>query len=399
MSRKIQKRPYGLGFNGRLGLGLCASQLGLALSNLLVELVVVARGQVLFRLLGLGPLCLLILVTINRLALLANIGLLLLGLNRLGHFRALGDNVRLSIHPQLAVLVDGQRHRLRALDKDGADAILLLGHVLVGYLVGNLDNVLRNRLGVLASQAHLDGGVGGGRQVNERASKRLFNLSGHLSHGPAVDVVGIALDLLAILLTCGLLGKDDGYGPLGSRLVEALAEGLGKAVDDAVVGQKDVVLGGELALGLVLLKLGRQVLEVDDARYALAQGVGEGVVGDEVLVVALGIRDNKADGGLVAFAALDWVWQRNLGWLQLLGVMDVALGRNGQPDGRLGEREDLVVVIVVGYVENVLLGRVGGGLGGSLLDVCQESLGGLERLLGGELLLVIGFLHYGCTRK
>lgn len=91
--------------------------------------------------------------------------------------------------------------------------------------------------------------------------------------------------------------QHNGDGPLERRLVEGLAEDLREAVDDTVVGEKDVVLGEELALGLVLAELGLDLREVDDTGDTIAQLGGELVAVDNVLVGALGVGGDEADGG------------------------------------------------------------------------------------------------------
>lgn len=365
--------------HGGLGLALGTAKFRLALRDLFVELVIVARRHrgLLLGLFGLGRRLLRLVGRLERLALLAHIGLLLLGLDGLGQLRVRGDHVRRAVQPQLGVLPDGEGHRLRALDEQALDPVLLLGDVLVGHVVGRLDNVLGQRPRRHTGEADLDGRVGGGRQVDQRGADGLADLGGHLGSRAAADLLGGLLgplDALAILAGLPRL-EDDGDGALGGGFVKRLAEQLGEAVDDAVVAEENVVLGRELALGLVLLVLGGQVLQVDDAGDALAQVLGEVIRGDDVLVVTLGLGDDQADGGLGV--VVQRVGEDDLGGLQLLGVVDVSLGGDGQPDGGLGDGEGFVVV---GDIEDVLFGGVGGVVLGRLLDVCQERFGRFQCL-------------------
>jgi hypothetical protein len=133
------------------------------------------------------------------------------------------------------------------------------------------------------------------------------------------------------------------------------------------------VLGEELALGLVLGELGLELGEADDAGDALAQGLGELVRGDEVLVGALGVGRDETDGGRLVL--VEGVRQADLAGLQARLVDDVALGRQRQPDGRL-----LGGLLAALVVEEVALGRLLGLLLGCLLDVCDERLGGFQGL-------------------
>lgn len=254
-------------------------QLGLSLRNLLVQLVVVALGGRLVRLLGLlgrrgglglGP-------RAERLALLADVGLLGLGAALLG--LRVGNDV-LFVEPQLVRQPDGQGGGGGALDVDAADVAPRLGHPFADeagrHGVDVVGDLLRRPVGV----ADADGGVGRRGQADERGAEGLFNLLGDVGGGASVDAVvlvlggPVALGALAVGLG-SLGGEDDGDGPLGGGLVECLAEDLGQAVDDAVVGEEDVVLGEELALGVVLAVLGLELAKVDDAGDALAQLRGE----------------------------------------------------------------------------------------------------------------------------
>lgn len=123
------------------------------------------------------------------------------------------------------------------------------------------------------------------------------------------------------------------------------------------------MLGEELALGVVLGELGLELGDVDDAADALAQGLGKFGRGDNVLVRALGVGGDEADGQVLV--GVERVRQRDLAGLQLGLVGNVALGRQRQPDGGLGGETALVVLI---GEQIALRGRLGGFLGG-LLDV------------------------------
>ena len=145
---------------------------------------------------------------------------------------------------------------------------------------------------------------------------------------------------------------------------------LGQAVDDSVVGKEDVMVVEQLALGLVCLELGLEMGDVDDAGDAVAQVLRELLRSDNVLVVALGVGDNDADGGLVI--GVQWVGKDNLGRLQTVGVGDVLLGGESKPDRGLGDGRLLIGEEVLGN---------GGRGGGGLLDVSEEGLGGFGDLL------------------
>lgn len=363
-----------------LGLGLLLPQLLLLRhGNLLVELRVVALGQGLGRggLLGLlgrrlGLLLLLLLSLgggLDRLALLANVGLLRDGL---GLLAAVGDDVLL-LEPELVRQPDGQRGRLLALDVDALDVGPLLRHPLLDERLDDGLDVLGDLRGGEAGVAHADGRVGRGRQADERAADGLLDLSRDVLRRAGADgALGLLGGLLALAVDAGGLGGEhDWDGALGGALVEGLAEGLGQAVDDAVVGEEDVVLGVELALGLILLPLGLELADIDDAGDALAQRLGEVVGGDNVLVGALGVGGDEAYRGLLV--RVERVREDDLAGLEAVGVGDVALRGEGQPDGGAGE-------VVFGVGEEVLLAgllRLGGR---GLLDVGEQRLGCLQGL-------------------
>ena len=346
-------------------------QLGLALRNLLVQLVIVGLWFGLFRLLRLG--LLLDVLAVGRLALLAAV-FLLEGLS-------VRHNV-LVVEPQLVGQPDGQGDGLGALDVDAADVAPLLRHPLPQQSRHHGVDVVGDLLGGEAGAADAHGGVGGGGQADEGGADGLLYLTGDLGGGRGVDGAGgllVPLGPLAVdLRRPGLQG--DGDGPLLGGLVEGLAKDLGQAVDDAVVGEEEVVLGEELALGLVLAELGPQLGVIDDAGDAAAQGGGEFARRDDVLVGALRVRGDEADaqqGGVVD--AGQRVRQGDLAGLQAGLVGDVALGGQGQPDG--GVLQGVFDVVVVVALEEVALG---GGvvcfLLGGLLDVCEQSFGGFEGL-------------------
>lgn len=163
-----------------------------------------------------------------------------------------------------------------------------------------------------------------------------------------------------------LLGlQHNRHRTLGSRLVKRFAEQLRQAIDDAVVAEKDVVLGKELPLGLVLRKLGLELGDVDDAPDALAQARGELVRGYNVLVCALRVGGDEADGNVLA--CVERVRQRDLAWLEACLVGDVALGCQRQPDGRLVGETFVGVVFII--FEEVALGGCFRGFLGGFLDV------------------------------
>lgn len=145
---------------------------------------------------------------------------------------------------------------------------------------------------------------------------------------------------------------------------------LGKTVDNSVVGKEDVMVVEQLALGLVCLELGLEVGNVDDAGDAVAQVLGELFGSDNVLVVALRVGDDDADGRLVI--GVQGVGEDDLGGLQTVGVGDVLLGGKGKPDWGLGNSRLLIGEKVLGN---------GSRGGGSLLDMGEKGLGSLGDLL------------------
>lgn len=177
---------------------------------------------------------------------------------------------------------------------------------------------------------------------NERRANGLADLGHNLWCRSRVDILdGVALGLgtlglghpLAVHLL-PLLHEHDGDGALGMALEEGLAQVLGKTVDDSVVGEEDVMVVEKLALGLVCLELGLEMADVDDARDAVTQVLGELLRGDNVLVVALGVGDDDADGRLVI--GVQGVGKDDLGGLQTVCVGDVLLGGESKPDRGLG---------------------------------------------------------------
>jgi hypothetical protein len=130
--------------------------------------------------------------------------------------------------------------------------------------------------------------------VDERGANGPLHLGHNLGDRPGVGVLGrVAFRLFALRsrypLPVDLLPpcrQDDRNGPFCRRLVEALAEGLGQAVDDPIVGEEDVVFAEELALRLVRLELCPQVADVDDSADLGTEVLGE-LVGDGILVPPL----------------------------------------------------------------------------------------------------------------
>lgn len=303
---------------------------------MLVQLVVVALRlglALLGGLLGLlsrGSISLLLGAVVGSLALLANVGLFS-SLESLGLALGIGNDV-LVVQPELVGQPDGQGGGLGALDVDALDVAPLLGHPLVDNGGGDGLDVGSQLLGGPVGEAHADGGVCGGGEADEGRRQGLFNLLGDISGGAGVDlaVLLLGLGLLAVDLA-GLWLEDDGDGALEGGLVKGLAEDLGQAVDDAVVAEEDVVLGEELALGLVLAVLCLELGDVDDAGHLLAQLGGEVVRGDNVLVGALGVGGDEADGGLGR--GVEAVRQRDLAGLQASLVGNVSLGGEREPDG------------------------------------------------------------------
>lgn len=154
--------------------------------------------------------------------------------------------------------------------------------------------------------------------MNERGADGFLDLGSYLCCRAAVDLLGV---LLCPLRTLAILARfsrleDNGDGTLGGGLVEGFPEGLGEAIDDAVVAEENVVLGEELALGLVLPEFGGQVLQVNDAGDALSQFLGEFIRGYDVLVVSLGVGDDQADGRLRV--VVQGVGENDFARLQLL---------------------------------------------------------------------------------
>jgi hypothetical protein len=106
------------------------------------------------------------------------------------------------------------------------------------------------------------------------------------------------------------------------------------------------VLGEELALGLVLAVLCLELGDVDDAGDLFAQLGGEVVRGDDVLVGALGVSRDEADGGLLG--GVEAVREGDLAGLEASLVGDVSLGGQGEPDDLVG--------VAFGVFEEVALG-------------------------------------------
>lgn len=130
------------------------------------------------------------------------------------------------------------------------------------------------------------------------------------------------------------------------------------------------MLGVELSLCLVLRELGLELAEVDDSGDALGQRGGEVLGGNNVLVGALRVGRQEADGG--GLVGVERVRQDDLAGLEAGLVGDVALGGQVEPDGLLN---GLVVV-----VEEVAFCGLGGLVLGQLVDVREEGLGGFEGL-------------------
>lgn len=194
----------------------------LAVRDLLVELVVVARGQLLLGLLlGRGRLGLLLGV-VERLALLANVCLFLVGLALL----RLSDDVGV-VDPQLVRHPDWQSGRLGTLDVDALHVPPLLGNPLLheGRHAGV--DVVGDLLGSEVGVADADGGVGGGRKADQGSANGLLDLLGHGDGSFGIGRVLCLLALGALAVDFGGLGlQNDGDGALLSALEKGLAENL-----------------------------------------------------------------------------------------------------------------------------------------------------------------------------
>ena len=129
--------------------------------------------------------------------------------------------------------------------------------------------------------------------------------------------------------------------------------------------------------------LALELLNANDALNVLAEGSGEGRLGDQILVLALGVGSDQADaqGALSSGLGVDVrVRQDDLAGLQALLVDNVLLSGEHEPDGHV-----VVGIVAVGIGEQALL-LVGSRLGRNVgLDLAHESLGGLQSLLGVEL--------------
>lgn len=288
--------------HGRLCPSLLLSQSSLALRNLLVQGVVVARGLLLpLLLLGLfGRGGLDLLSAVERLALLANVGLCGSLLNSLGlGLFIISDNVLL-VQPEFIGQPDGQGSCLGALDVDALNVAPLGGHPLLNEGGGHGVNVGGDLLGGPVGESDAHGGVGGGCEADKGGAEGLFNLLGDVGGGASIDLALdglLGLGPLAVDLG-DLGGQDNRNGSLLRGLVESLAEDLGQAVDDAVVTKEDIVLRKQLTLSLILIEFGLELAEIDNSRNLLAQLGGELFRGDNVLVRALGVRDDEADSRL-----------------------------------------------------------------------------------------------------
>lgn len=179
---------------------------------------------------------------------------------------------------------------------DALNVLPLLGHPLLHERVCDGVDVLGNLVRSPVGKADADGDVGGGGKADEGGANGLGDLLGNPLGAGGVDFA-FGLGALALAINLGGLGlEDDGDGALLGGLVESLAEDLGQSVDNAVVGKEDVVLGVQLALGFVLRKLGLELGDINDTAN-LATEVGRKLVSvDNVLVGALRVGGNEADG-------------------------------------------------------------------------------------------------------
>ena len=322
------------GFPGR---GFLLPQPGLPLRDLLVQFVIVSVRQLLILcLLGLllgrwlGLLARFFLRTTGGLPLLTNVGFLC---SFQGGWRVVRHHV-LVVDPKLVGKPDRQRGRLRALKMNSFDIVPLLWYPALHERRHNGVHVVGDLLRGPPGIAKLHGGACGGRQVHECRTNGLLDFLCDLSgRGGVHCTLGLGLALPLAIHFSGFGVKHDGDGSLLRVLVKGLAEELGQTVDDAIVGEEDVVLGEELALGVELAELGLELAKVDDAGDALAQVGGEALVGYNVLVGALRVGDDEADLGRLV--GVERVRERDLAGLQAGLVGDVALGAQGEPDGRL----------------------------------------------------------------
>ena len=290
--------------------------------------------------------------------------------------------------PKLLGQPDGKGGGVGALDVNCADVAPLLRNKLLDQTVNNGLHVGLQLCGLLGGGADLDGSGGAGSQVDESRAEGLADLSTELGGvGLGLGDLGATLRELDALvaslvdvLATALEGN--GNGALGARLVEGLAEKSGQVCDDAVVREEDVVLAEQLALALEGRVLLLEFLNANDALDVLAEGGGEGRLGDHVLVLALRVGGDQANAqsGLASGLGVDVrVRQDDLAGLQALLVDNVLLGGEDEPDG------DILGLVVVGVGEQALLlfgGRLGLDIG---LDLFHEGLGSAQGLLGVEL--------------
>jgi len=290
--------------------------------------------------------------------------------------RAVDNHLGL-VQPELVCHVDGKRGCVGALDVEVAHVGPLLGNEALNQLGGHLLDVLGQILGLPARVSNLDGGVCGWAKMDQGSANGSPELGNNLGSRASVDVLGrVALLLharglgspLSVHLSA-LRHQHNGDGSLDGALEEGLPKRLREAVDNAIVGKEDLVVGKELALGLVRLELCLDVCDVDNAGDALAQVLGELLRRDHVLVRSLRVGCDQADGGLLV--GVQGVREDDLVGLETVRVVDVRLGGQGEPHWRLCND-----CLFIG--EQVLLARRWGGSG--LLDVGDERFGGFQGL-------------------
>lgn len=167
----------------------------------------------------------------------------------------------------------------------------------------------------------------------------------------------------------------DGYGDgtFGGRFVEGFSEQFGQERDDSIIGEEDVVLGKEFALGFVLLVFLLEFVDADDFGDALGEFGGEGGGRNDIFVGALGVGDDETDGR--GGRGIEGVGDGYFGGLELSFVADVFLGSESEPDGC-----GFCVVVVV-FSEEILSPSLFGFFGLAGRDVLEECSGCFQYLL------------------